>query len=102
MPRDRGFTLLEVLVALTISAVVALLGHQVFAAVADRGKALTAARTELDRVANARRWLAAAFLSLDVGTEGASGFEGHPDHVAFTTWLRTPGGWFERRLVALG
>ena len=102
MRRDRGFTLLEVLVALTLSAVVALLAHQVFAAVVDRGKALVASRAELDRAANAHRWLAAAFLSLDVGSEGASGFEGHPDHVAFTTWLQTPDGWFERRLVAVG
>src|SRR5438093_4228596 len=97
----RGFTLMEVLVALTIGAVVVLLAHQLFAGVADRGRTLTEARTVLDRTANARRWLGATLLSLDVGTDGASGFEGRPDHAAFTTWLRTPDGWFERRIVSL-
>jgi len=98
---QSGFTLVEVLVALTIAAVVVLLAHQLFAAVADRGKSLMAARTALDRAANARRWLDAAFLSLDVGTDGAGGFEGRLDQVAFTTWLLTPDGWFERRIVSL-
>src|SRR6266550_1931746 len=102
MVRDRrGFTLVEVMVALTIGAVVVLLAHQLFAAVVDRGKTLTAARTALDRGANARRWLEATFLSLDVGTDGASGFEGRPDHATFTAWLLTPDGWFERQQVTL-
>src|SRR5437899_9812466 len=98
----RGFTLIEVIVALTISALVVLVAHQLFAAVAARGRALTAARAALDRAANARRWLAATLLSLDVGTEGASGFEGRPNRTAFSAWLLTPDGWFERRQVTLG
>jgi prepilin-type N-terminal cleavage/methylation domain-containing protein len=97
----RGFTLVELLVALSIASVVVIVAHQLFAAVAEHGKTLTAARTSLDRRANARRWLKGAFLSLDVGTDGASGFEGRPDHVAFSTWLLTPDGWFERRAVSL-
>ncbi len=98
---QSGFTLVEVIVALTIGALVVLVAHQLFGAIADQGKALTAARTQLDRAANARRWLDAAFLSLDVGTEGAGGFDGRPDHASFTTWLLTPDGWFERRTVSL-
>ena len=97
----RGFTLIEVVVALTIGALVVLVAHQLFAAVAERGRTLIAARTALDRAVNARRWLGATFLSLDVGTEGAGGFEGRPDHVVFSTWLLTPDGWFERGQVTL-
>jgi prepilin-type N-terminal cleavage/methylation domain-containing protein len=97
-----GFTLIEVLVALTIGALVVLVAHQLFAAVAERGHTLIVARTALDRAVNARRWLAATFLSLDVGTDGAGGFDGRPDHVTFSTWLLTPDGWFERRQVTLG
>src|SRR2546428_679245 len=82
-----GFTLIEMLVALTIGAVVVLLAHELFGAVAERGRTLTVARTALDRSANARSWLDATFLSLDVGTEGAGGFDGRRDHVVFTTWL---------------
>ncbi len=96
-----GFTLIEVLVALTIGAIVVLFAHELLGAVADRGRTLTVARAALDRSANARRWLDATFLSLDVGTEGAGGFDGRPDHAAFTTWLLTPDGWFERRTVSL-
>src|ERR1041385_2210030 len=98
----RGFSLSEMLLALTIGAMGVLVAHELFAAVADRGRTLTAARTELDRTANARRWLHAAFLSLDGGTEGASGFEGRPDHAAFSTWLLTADGWFEREQLTLG
>lgn len=96
-----GFTLIEVLVGLTIGAVVVLLAHGLFSAVAERGKTLIAARAALDRAANARRWLEAAFLSLDVGTDGAGGFDGRPNHAVFSTWLLTPDGWFERRQVTL-
>ncbi len=98
----RGFTLIELLVALTIGALVVLVAHQLFAAVAERGRTLIVARTALDRAANARRWLAASFLSLDVGTDGAGGFDGRPDHAAFSTWLLAADGWFERRQVTLG
>src|ERR1051325_63729 len=98
---STGFTLVEVLVALTIGAVAVVLAHQLFGAVADPGKPLAAARTGLDRSANARRWLSATFLSLDVGTDSASGFEGRTDHVGFSTWLQAPDGWFERRNVVL-
>ena len=97
----RGFTLIEVIVALTIGALVVLVAHQLFAAVADRGRTLIEAQTTFDRRANARRWLKATFLSLDVGTDGAVGFDGRPEHAAFSTWLLTPDGWFERRQVTL-
>ncbi len=97
-----GFTLVEVLVALTVGTLAVLIAHQLFTAVADRGRTLTTARAALDRAANARRWLAGAFLSLDVGTEGASGFDGRPHQAAFSTWLLAPDGWFERRRVTLG
>jgi len=98
---QRGFTLVEVMVALSIGAVVVLLAHELFGAVAERGRTLTVVRSALDRSANARRWLDATFLSLDVGTEGAAGFDGRPDHAAFASWLLTADGWFERRTVSL-
>jgi len=96
-----GFTLIEVIVALTIGALVVLLAHQVFASVAERGRTLVAARDSLNRAANARRWLKATFLSLDVGTDSAGGFDGRADRVAFAAWERTADGWFERRHIAL-
>jgi prepilin-type N-terminal cleavage/methylation domain-containing protein len=97
----QGFTLIELLVALTIGALAVLLAHQIFAAVADRGRSLVCARTVLDREVNARRWLEAAFFSLDVDTD-SGGFDGRPSRVRFGSWLRTSDGWFERRAVVLG
>ncbi len=91
---QRGFTLIEILVALTIGAIAVLLAPQIFAAVVH-------ARLVLDRELNARRWLEATFLSLDVGVDSAGGFEGRPNRVRFASWLRTPDGWFERRAVVL-
>ncbi len=100
--RSRGFTLIEVLVALTVSGIVVLLAHAVFTAVTDAGRQVQAARTALDHESNAGRWMQATFLSLDVGSDsGAGPFEGRPDRVAFGAWLETPGGWFERQRVEL-
>jgi prepilin-type N-terminal cleavage/methylation domain-containing protein len=99
--RSRGFTLIEILVALTIGALAILLAHEILAAVSDRGQSLVRARMVLDHEMNARRWLEATFSSLDVSVDSAGGFEGRPNRVRFASWLRTPDGWFERRAVAL-
>ena len=97
-----GFTLVEVLVALTISGIVVLLAHRLFAAAAEAARTVEATRAALDREANARRWLQTAAVSLDVGQQAGDGFEGRPDRLTFSTWLETPDGWFARRRVALG
>ncbi len=102
MSRARGFTLIEVMIALGLSALVVLLAHRIFTGVVDGTQGLQAARTALDRHANARRSLSEMFGSLDIGTEGAGGFAGRPDRVEFTTWQRVPQGWLERRRVVLG
>ncbi len=96
-----GFTLVELMVALAIAGLVVLTAHRLFAAAGDAGRTLRAAREALDRQSNARRWLAATFLSLDVGRDSAGSFEGRPDHVVFSAWELTSDGWFERRRVSL-
>ena len=102
MRRSRGFTLIEVMIALALSALVVLLAHRVFNGVIDGALRLGSARTTLDREVNARRSLAEMFGSLDVGTQGAGGFTGRPERVEFATWQRVPEGWLERRRVVLG
>lgn len=98
--RPRGFTLLEVLIGLTVASVVVLLAHGVFAAVVDGSRGVEAARVAMDRGANAHRVLRSMFQSVNVGQPDA-GFEGHPDRVEFSTWLLTASGWFEQRRVTL-
>jgi len=84
--RAAGFTLIEVLVALTIASVVVLTARQMFAGVADGAKAVATERQSLDRSSNARRWLKASFLSLEPP------FEGRTSQVSFTAWELTAGG----------
>lgn len=101
MRRLQGFTLIEVMVALALSGLVVLLAHKVFNGVVDGAERLSEARTALDREANGRRSLTEMFGSLDIGTEGTSGFTGRPGRVEFTTWQRVSAGWLERRQVVL-
>lgn len=97
----QGFSLLEVLLALTIGVMVLVLANGIVRAVAGPARAVVAARATLDRTMNAQRWLRAAFLSLDMGTDTALPFDGHPERVRFSTWLQTADGWFARRTVTL-
>jgi prepilin-type N-terminal cleavage/methylation domain-containing protein len=87
--RIPGFTLIELMVAITIATVVVLAAHRVFTGVANGSKAAVDARVRLDRQANARRWLKGTFLSLDPP------FEGRRGRASFTSWQPTSGGWFE-------
>ena len=100
--RRAGFTLVEVMVTLLVAGLVVLTAERLFGATADGVRAVRASRAELDRRSNAHRWLASAFLSLEVGTEGALPFEGRPDRVTFSSRLPTEYGWAERRAVTLG
>ncbi len=97
----RGFTLVEVLVGVFLTAVVAAVAHGLFGAAVDGARQVREARLALDRQANAHRFLQAAFLSLEVGADSAGPFLGERDRVRFDTWLPTADGWLERRTVEL-
>ncbi len=98
--RRRGFTLIELVVALAISGLVVLLAARTLVGVADGAAQLAAARTALDRNMNARRWLIEAFGSLEVGT-GSGGFTGRADRVEFAASQRLPQGWLETRRITV-
>lgn len=89
MKHTRGFTLIEVLVALTIAGIVVLAAHQLFTGAADGAQAVATEREALDRDSNARRWLKATLLSAEPP------FEGRANKISFTSWQLTSGGWFE-------
>jgi prepilin-type N-terminal cleavage/methylation domain-containing protein len=99
--RGKGFTLIEVIVALAIGGIVVLLAHQLFIGVSDGVQRLAAARIGLDREANSRRLLAALAGSVEVGPPGAGGFEGEPERMTFSTWFIDVDGWPEPRRVAV-
>jgi len=95
MKGRAGFTLVEVMVAMTIAAIVIVAAHQLFTGVANGSKAVAIGRESLDRSSNARRWLKAAFLSLEPPFDGRSG------RVAFKSWQLRSGGWFAPESVTL-
>jgi prepilin-type N-terminal cleavage/methylation domain-containing protein len=97
----RGFTLVEVLVALTVTALVALLAHQIAGAVSEQAGRLRDARRTLDRRSNGYAVLRSAFLSVEVGLDSAPAFLGDADRVRFAAWVATADGWQERRSVEL-
>lgn len=99
MNRSTGFTLIEVLVALTLAGFVLLAVHQVFVGVADGAERLEAARSRLDREANARWLLAWLAGSIEVGRNDP--FSGEPHAVAFTSWVTDSLGHRVRRRAAL-
>jgi len=99
--RERGFTLIEVMLALSLGALVVLAAHRIFTGVVDGVERMDAARADLDRAMNARRWLTATVGSLAVGDQDGP-FVGKPDQVAFGSWQLTLEGWLTRRRVALG
>ena len=101
MPSRSGFTLVELTVAVTIAAIAVTLAAQIFAAASDSMEALRDVRNELDREMNARRWLGAAFMSMEAGPDQGLLFDGEPDRVSFATWLLTADGWYERERVVL-
>jgi prepilin-type N-terminal cleavage/methylation domain-containing protein len=95
-----GFTLVELLVAVSLTGLAALLAARTWTGVMEGRAAASAAREALDRKVNAHRWLARAFRSLEVDPSGG-GFRGGPDELRFATWLERPEGWLEPGRVAL-
>src|SRR5579859_7865838 len=83
------------MVAITIASIVVIAAHRVFSGVLDGTKAVALARENLDRDVNGRRWLKAAFLSLEPP------FDGRTDHATFTSWRLTVGGWFQPKATLL-
>lgn len=87
---DRAFTLIEVMVALTLGSALVLAIHQVFGASSDLARQLAARRIEHDRQMEARALLTRAFAGLDLTSTASAGFRGDPGGVRFAS--RTPGG----------
>ncbi len=99
----RGFTLIEVLVALTMGAFVVLAAHQTFAGATDASLRLGEARERHELEMRARQVLTATLANLDVASPGVVGFRGAGATVAFSTLdeqlveLRVADGWLTLR-----
>ncbi|HEX9611941.1 MAG TPA: prepilin-type N-terminal cleavage/methylation domain-containing protein [Gemmatimonadales bacterium] len=107
MSRQReGFTLVEVMIALVMGALVILVAHALFATVSDAAARSAAAARAADRAANRRAWLVRAFGGVVVASRPARGFRGldgtrdgrEADDVGFTALVRVANGLGEREV----
>lgn len=98
---SRGFTLVELLVALTVSGLVLLVGGAAMRATVSASQAISRASSADLAAPNRARWLRRAVASLEVGLSGDVPFDGEPERVRFSAYLLTPRGWWEREAVEL-
>jgi prepilin-type N-terminal cleavage/methylation domain-containing protein len=91
-----GFTLLELVVALFIGAVVVVGGRLILESLSTSERRLRRTATSADRIANGDNLLRQLFGRLEVGTPYARTFAGYEREVRFVTWCDVPAGWLER------
>jgi prepilin-type N-terminal cleavage/methylation domain-containing protein len=96
-----GFTLIEVMVSLVVSAIVLLGARAMLGEVGDAAARISAESARLDTNANAERALRVLVRNLDLGYSNEAVFAGDVRRVTFVSWCDTPSGWQERCKVAL-
>lgn len=98
--RRGGFTLVEVMVALTISAIVLLGARMLLEQLGDNASRTVDAAAARDREANGERLLRDLAGRLEVGTDGVTQFSGEANAMRFSSWCDVPSGWQERCAIA--
>jgi prepilin-type N-terminal cleavage/methylation domain-containing protein len=89
---DRGFTLVEVLVALTLGAMLVLAAHATFGGATDAAASLARAQAEHEVEMTGRLALTRLIANLDAAGPGSVGFSGGPETMRFSTRLRDDDG----------
>lgn len=97
----RGFTLIEVLVALAVSGIVLLAARGLLGALADGADRVSAHASVADREANAERLVRALLARSEAGTSDARLFAGDARVARFSSWCHVPSGWLERCQAAI-
>ena len=100
-PARRGFTLVEVLVALAIAGTVVVTARALLEAIADDAERLVDHAAANDTDANSERLLRRLVSNLEVGTDTVRRFAGDERAARFTSWCDVPRGWQERCAVTL-
>lgn len=100
--RRSGFTLIEVIVAVTLSAIVLLGARALWESLAGSVDRLRTRATADARVVNGERLLRSLVGRLEVGTDLSHEFAGDEREAHFTTWCDMPAGWQERCDAVIG
>lgn len=96
-----GFTLVETMVALTLSAIVLLGAREMIDALARRSTIGDGADREHARRVNGERLLRELVLDSRAGVEPSATFSGAASSLTWDTWCRAPQGWKERCRIDL-
>ena len=94
--RGRGFTLIELMVAITLSGIVLLGARALWESLAGSVDRLQTQATADARDMNGERLLRSLVGRLEIATDRSGEFAGDERQVSFTTWCDVPGGWQER------
>jgi prepilin-type N-terminal cleavage/methylation domain-containing protein len=101
-PREScGFTLVEVVIALLVSAVVVLSARTLIEILSTQTLRASATTRDMDADANGERLLRAVVGQLEVPSPADSTFGGDEQQAHFGSWCATPRGWLERCRVEL-
>ena len=92
----RGFTLVEVVVAIALAGIVLLGARRMLEGLADAADRVNRSAEEADADGNADRLLRDLAGRLEVGTREAHDFSGAETDSHFTSWCDVPDGWQER------
>jgi prepilin-type N-terminal cleavage/methylation domain-containing protein len=101
MPRRSGFTLIEVVLAVGLSALVLVSARLLIERLGESAADIAFAARAADREANGERLLRSLVGNIEVGTDDGRTFGGDRHEARFTTWCATPAGWQERCVVRL-
>ena len=99
--RTRGFTLLEIMVALVVSAAAIGGAHALFGLLADLSALVGDVRDDGARRSNGERLLRDLLLSAEAGADPTATFAGTSQDARFDSWCLTSRGWSERCFATL-
>ena len=98
--RQSGFSLIEVVVALSIAAIVVLIARSMLEAIGDNSRNVMRITASNDAEANGRQMLR-TLLEMTATQGDSVGFVGKPQWTRFGSRCASPGGWTERCVVTL-
>lgn len=97
-----GFTLMEVVVALALGALLLLGARTMYGELADHTERISAAAADADREANTDAWLRGLLGRVEINPDQERAFAGDAAGARFATWCEVPAGWLERCTASLG
>jgi prepilin-type N-terminal cleavage/methylation domain-containing protein len=100
--RRAGFTLVEVLVALSIAGMLLVGARALLTQLVDGAARIGEASVGADRDANAERFLRALLLQVEANDGESIRFIGDERAARFVSWCTVPAGWQERCTATLG